>query len=131
MDATAATLLPVKKRESLFAWFELYMGTQVGDPASNTFKAKKGDLQKFIEYLTKSSGTDHPDQWTKSVTDGFLRKLYVQVRQPVIYGDIITYEGKVTEKDDTQDLVKIEILGTNQEGDVTTKGSAEVILPGK
>lgn len=63
--------------------------------------------------------------------DGFLRKLYVQVRQPVIYGDIITYEGKVTEKDVTQNLVKIEITGTNQEGDVATKGSAEVILPGK
>lgn len=63
--------------------------------------------------------------------DGFLRKLYVQVRQPVIYGDIVTYEGKVTEKDVTQNLVKIEITGTNQEGDVATKGSAEVILPGK
>ena len=76
MDATAAALLPTKKRESLLAWFELYMGTQVGDPEGNTFKAKRGDLQKFIEYLMTSAGTDHPDQWTKSVTDGFLRKLY-------------------------------------------------------
>jgi hypothetical protein len=29
MDATAATLLPTKQRDSLIAWFELYMGTQV------------------------------------------------------------------------------------------------------
>ena len=36
-----------------------------------------------------------------------------------------------TEKDDAQNLVKIEITGTNQEGDIATKGSAEVILPGK
>ena len=47
----------------------------------------------------------------------------------MIYGDIITYAGKVTEKDETQNLVKIEITGTNQEGGVATKGSAEVILP--
>jgi integrase/recombinase XerD len=76
IEATAAALLPEDKRESLIAWFELYMGTQVGDPASNTFRAKKSDLQKFIEYLLHASGTDHPDQWTKSVTESFLRKLY-------------------------------------------------------
>ncbi|GAB5403939.1 MAG: hypothetical protein Aurels2KO_21700 [Aureliella sp.] len=76
MDTTAALMLPEKKQDSLVAWFELYLGTQVGDPESNTFKAKKNDLQKFVEFISLSSGTDHPDQWTKSITEGFLRKLY-------------------------------------------------------
>ncbi len=43
------------------------MGIEAGDPESNTFKAKKRDLQQFIDYLQTSAGTDSPDQWTKSV----------------------------------------------------------------
>lgn len=76
METTASTLIPKKKQESLFAWFELYLRIEAGDPESNTFKAKKRDLQKFVDFLQKSSGTDHPDQWTKSVTKSFLRHLY-------------------------------------------------------
>ena len=76
MNASAAMMLPRQRQDSLLAWFELYLGTQVGDPESNTFKAKKNDLQKFVEFISESSGTDHPDQWTKSITEGFLRKLY-------------------------------------------------------
>lgn len=76
MDATAGTLIPKNKQLSLVAWFELYMGIEAGAPDTNTFKAKKGDLQKFVDYLQSSAGTDHPDQWTKSVTEAFLRSLY-------------------------------------------------------
>ncbi len=61
--------------------------------------------------------------------DGFLRRLYVAIRKPVIYGDLVTYAAKVTEKDESRSVVKLEITGTNQEGEVTTKGSAEVELP--
>jgi len=45
MDATAETLIPKKRQQSLVAWFELYMGIEAGAPDSNTFKAKKADLQ--------------------------------------------------------------------------------------
>jgi len=76
MEATAGTLIPKKRQDSLMAWFELYMGIEAGAPGTNTFKAKKGDLQKFVTYLQESSETDHPDQWTKSVTEVFLRQLY-------------------------------------------------------
>ena len=76
MEKTAGTLIPKKKQGSLFAWFELYMGIEAGDPESNTFKAKKRDLQQFVDFLQNSAGTDHPDQWTKSVTESFLRYLY-------------------------------------------------------
>lgn len=76
METTAAALLPRKKQDSLAAWFALYMGTQVGDSESNTFKAKKRDLEKFLGYLYEAVNTDHPDQWTKSITESFLSNLY-------------------------------------------------------
>ena len=63
--------------------------------------------------------------------NGFLRKLDVQVRAPGIYGDVTTYEGAVTEKDDEKSTVTLELTGTNQAGQVSTKGSALVELPRK
>ncbi len=79
MDADVGVLIPKPKRESLVAWFELYMGTEAGPSDSNTFIAKKRDLQSFVDYLQTSSGTDHPDQWTKSLTESFLRHLSKRV----------------------------------------------------
>ena len=75
VESSADALLPPKNRNSLVAWFELYMGIEVGSPETNTFRAKKGDLQKFVEYLSDSARTDHPDQRTKSLTEAFLRHL--------------------------------------------------------
>lgn len=75
MDTNAGTLIPTSKKESLVAWFQLYMAIEAGPPESNTFKAKKGDLQKFADYLLETAGTDKPDHWTKSVTESFLRFL--------------------------------------------------------
>jgi acyl dehydratase len=60
--------------------------------------------------------------------DGFLKKLYVQVREPGIYGDIQTYRGRIAGKDEDRGLMRIEITGTNQEGEVSTGGEAEVLL---
>jgi acyl dehydratase len=61
---------------------------------------------------------------------GFLRKLYVQVRTPNIYGDTTWYRGKVAEKNRAGDFaVRVEITGVNQAGETTTQGSAEVVLP--
>jgi integrase/recombinase XerD len=75
MDTTASTLIPVNRQESLVAWFELYMAIEAGPKDTNTFKAKKRDLQEFINYLHTATGTDHPDQWTRSITQGFLKYL--------------------------------------------------------
>ncbi|MGH6943276.1 MAG: FAS1-like dehydratase domain-containing protein [Geminicoccaceae bacterium] len=61
--------------------------------------------------------------------DGFLGRLDVQVGQPGIYGDIQTYRGKVAGKDAGRGTARIEITGTNQEGEVSTRGEAEVVLP--
>ena len=70
------TLLPPQQRESLIKWFELYMGIEAGPAGSNTFKAKRSDLQNFIRYLNETGEAETPDQWTKSVTESFLRHLY-------------------------------------------------------
>jgi acyl dehydratase len=63
--------------------------------------------------------------------EGFLRKLYVQVRTPNIYGDTTWYRGKVVEKslEGKTGVVKIEITGVNQAGITTTQGFAQVALP--
>ena len=63
--------------------------------------------------------------------NGFLRKLDTQVRAPGLYGDITTYEGSVSEKDEDSGIVTIDITGTNQSGQVSTKGTALVELPRK
>jgi integrase/recombinase XerD len=75
MDTSASTLIPVNRRDSLVAWFELYMAIEAGPPDSNTFKAKKRDLQQFVGYFTTAAGTDRPDFWTRSLTEGFLKYL--------------------------------------------------------
>ncbi|QDU09664.1 hypothetical protein [Gimesia aquarii] len=72
VESSADALLPSKSRDSLVAWFEIYMGLEVGTPETDTFHANKGDLQKFVEYLLDAAGTDHPDQWTKSLTEAFV-----------------------------------------------------------
>ena len=62
--------------------------------------------------------------------EGFLRKLYVQVRTPNIYGDVTWYRGKVAGKvRDDKPVVKVQITGVNQAGETTTQGNAEVVLP--
>ena len=75
MDADAGTLIPTDKRNSLIAWFNLYMGIEAGDQDSNTFKAKQSDLSRFINYFRRVTGSDHPDQWTRSVSQGFVKDL--------------------------------------------------------
>jgi acyl dehydratase len=63
--------------------------------------------------------------------EGYLRRLYVQVKTPNIYGDTTWYRGKVLEKtlEDGKGIVKIGISGVNQVRVNTTEGRAEVVLP--
>lgn len=63
--------------------------------------------------------------------EGFLRRLYVQVKAPNIYGDTTWYRGKIAEKrvEKGVGVVKLEITGVNQAGVMTTQGRAEVALP--
>ena len=75
METTAASLLPIRQQESLHAWFQLYMGVEGRAGSENTTKAKTRDLQLFLSFLSTVAGVDHPDQWTRSVTRDFLKRL--------------------------------------------------------
>jgi acyl dehydratase len=61
---------------------------------------------------------------------GVLKRLYVQIKAPAIYGDTTWYTGHVVEKAQLADgtLVKVQFVGTNQVGGVNTTGEAEVVL---
>ena len=63
--------------------------------------------------------------------NGFLKKLDVKVQAPGIYGDVVKYEATVTAKDEENGTISLDITGTNQTGQVATKGSALVELPRK
>ena len=75
LNADAGTLIPTENRNSLVAWFNLYMTIEAGTPDSNTFKAKQSDLSRFIAYFRRVTGSDRPDQWTRSASQGFLKEL--------------------------------------------------------
>lgn len=64
---------------------------------------------------------------------GFLRHLRVSTVRPVLYGDTNWYTGKVTRTIQSEEelLVSIRLTGTNQLGEISTTGEAEVSLPRK
>ena len=65
--------------------------------------------------------------------DGFLTKMYVELRLFNVVGDTAWCRGKVIAKREEGDerLVDLEIWGENQRGAVTTKGTATIRLPFK
>jgi integrase/recombinase XerD len=75
VEGKTATLIPATRRESLRAWFSVYMGIEGRAGSDNTFVAKQRDLELFLGFLLDAAGTDHPDQWTRSVTQDFLKHL--------------------------------------------------------
>lgn len=62
---------------------------------------------------------------------GQLKRLSVQMIAPVLYGDTIWYQGTVIKKTACESgiLAQVKITGTNQLGELTTTGEAEVLLP--
>ena len=65
--------------------------------------------------------------------DGWLSKFKVELRQFNFIGDFNVVSGKVTDKrvDDGQCVVEITLEAANQRGDITTRGTAEVLLPSR
>jgi integrase/recombinase XerD len=75
LPINAEALLPASEQESLVAWMNLYIGLEAGASSDNTFKAKRRDLECFLAYFRETIGSDHPDQWTRSLTSSFLKLL--------------------------------------------------------
>jgi len=65
--------------------------------------------------------------------DGFLRRLNVEVRRPVLLGDTLWWKGEVTGKDvvDGYHRVLIDVTGITQRGEKVSWGNAEVYLPSR
>ena len=65
--------------------------------------------------------------------DGFLRRLYVEVRRFNLIGDLTTCSGRVTGKEvvDGEHLVHLEIKAEDQRGQSTAIGKASVRLPSR
>jgi hypothetical protein len=82
--ATAVrTLLADDRRESLIAWLGPYMGLEAGACSENTFRAKHRDLEGFLSYIACVTGSDHPDQGTRSLTVGYLKARDGEGKSPV------------------------------------------------
>lgn len=65
--------------------------------------------------------------------DGFLKKLYLEIRKPNLFGDVTWCKGKVTKKYDVdgRHLVDLAVWAENQRGELTAPGRATVELLGK
>jgi integrase/recombinase XerD len=75
-------MLADERRDSLIAWLGLYMGLEAGACAENTFRAKQRDLEGFLSYFARATGSEHPDQWTRSLTAGYLKALDGEDKSP-------------------------------------------------
>lgn len=65
--------------------------------------------------------------------DGFVKKLYGELRRFNVLGDTTWCRGKVTRKyvEDSEHLVECDIYCENQRGEVTAPGRATVVLPSR
>jgi acyl dehydratase len=65
--------------------------------------------------------------------DGFVRRLYVEVRRPNIFGDVSWCRGTVVDKriEDGMHLVELAVRIENQLGDITADGTSIVELPSR
>ncbi len=77
-----SSLLTAAREDSLAAWLLLYMQLEAGAGSDNTFLAKRRDLEGFLGYFARATGGDHPDQWTRSLTAGYLRGLEQAGKKP-------------------------------------------------
>ncbi|MCK4341626.1 MAG: tyrosine-type recombinase/integrase [Phycisphaerae bacterium] len=82
-------LVPARERDSLAAWFSLYMELEAGANAENTIRAKTRDLQAFLDYFVTAIGADHPDQWTRSITGDFVKQLHREKRSPTTINRVL------------------------------------------
>lgn len=66
-------------RDSLTAWFNVYMEVDGSANADNTVAAKQADIQRFVTFFQEVARSDHCDGWTRSISEHFVKRL---VRQP-------------------------------------------------
>jgi integrase/recombinase XerD len=75
LTANAELSLPAAKLQGLVKWMNLYLGLEASASSDNTFRAKKRDLESFLHFIRQATGSEDPDQWTRSLTSSFMRDL--------------------------------------------------------
>ena len=68
----SGTLAPSKAASSLVGWFLAYCHAEVAGAPKSTLQAKKRDFDLFLGYFAKMMGSDAIEDWTRSVTLGFV-----------------------------------------------------------
>ena len=68
-------LVQSEESDSLVAWFNLYMSLEAAAGSENTLEAKRRDLGRFLQFFGEAVGGDHLDDWTRSLTTGYLKHL--------------------------------------------------------
>ena len=66
--------------DGLLDWLEGYWQAEVEESPDNTIEAKRLDLQQFLEFFYGRYRSDCLDDWTKSVTKGFITWLRTRPR---------------------------------------------------
>lgn len=64
----------LEEPNSLTHWFTVYLKTMV-DPDSNTFRAKRDDIQRFLSFFHGKHHCFECDKWTPSITKAYIRWL--------------------------------------------------------
>lgn len=59
----------------LSTWVIRYWQAEVDGSVKTTLESKKRDIQRFLDYFGSNLRSDHVDDWTKSVSKGFIRWL--------------------------------------------------------
>lgn len=83
-------------------------------------------------------GNNRPGWFSQAMTDwigdnGWLKSLDCKIRRPIFAGDTTTVTGKITAKraEGKEHLVDLTLTATNQRAQVTTEGTATVVLPSR
>ena len=63
-------LLPAEQAVSLVASGSLSVSLEATAGSENTAEAKRRDLNGFLDFFVQAVGSDHPDDWMRSLTLG-------------------------------------------------------------
>ena len=72
-------ILRGEKADSIAAWAGLYFAINVVGAARSTERAKRADLEAFLEFFLKEVGHDRIDGWTPAVTRRFQKNLQLTI----------------------------------------------------
>lgn len=61
--------------DTMHNWADKYYNLFVVNASPHTQRAKKGDIERFLQYFTDALNTDKPDFWTPAISRGFQNHL--------------------------------------------------------